>query len=222
MRENFKQSGDKGADGRTYIDGDWYDKGIPSSVNIADNAYIGTSYGFSAFYPTSESALRIGEASGCYDLAEFIVSGKGKVQVGNFTILNGSTIVCNSKITIGNHCMLAWGSVLTDCWSNIEHVHISKRREILINVSINAYRKYPFLTEAKPIIIEDNCWVGFDSVILPGVTLGRGSIVGCKSIVSEDVPSYAIVAGNPARVIKYQVPTDTDEAIKIAMTQYLK
>jgi acetyltransferase-like isoleucine patch superfamily enzyme len=56
------------------------------------------------------------------------------------------------------------------------------------------------------VIIEDNAWVGFGAVILPGVTLGTGCVVGCKTIVAEDVPPYAIVAGDPPRIIRYLEP----------------
>ena len=59
--------------------------------------------------------------------------------------------------------------------------------------------------------IEENVWVGFEAIILPGVTIGRGSVIGCKTVVTENVPPYAVVVGNPARVIKYLEPNDTDE-----------
>jgi len=55
---------------------------------------------------------------------------------------------------------------------------------------------------AKPISIRHNVWIGFDCVVLPGVTIGEGSVVGARSVVTEDVPPYTIVAGNPARVIR--------------------
>jgi len=55
-------------------------------------------------------------------------------------------------------------------------------------------------------------WVGFDSVILPGVTIGRGSIIGSKTIVEEDVPAYSIVVGNPARLVRRLEPDDTESA----------
>ena len=56
--------------------------------------------------------------------------------------------------------------------------------------------------KSKPIIIEDNVWIGFDSVLLAGVTIGEGAIVGARSVVRQDVEPWTIVAGNPAIVIK--------------------
>jgi acetyltransferase-like isoleucine patch superfamily enzyme len=58
---------------------------------------------------------------------------------------------------------------------------------------------------SKNIVIKDGAWIGFGSTILKGVTIGVGSIVGCNSVVTKDVPDYTKVAGNPARVIG-QVP----------------
>lgn len=54
-----------------------------------------------------------------------------------------------------------------------------------------------------PIIVNKNVWIGSDSTILPGVTIGEGSIIGAGSVVTKDVPSYCIAAGNPCKVIKY-------------------
>lgn len=54
------------------------------------------------------------------------------------------------------------------------------------------------------IIIEDDVWIGTAAIVLPNVTIGKGAIVGAGAIVTKDVPSYAIVVGNPARIIKYR------------------
>lgn len=56
---------------------------------------------------------------------------------------------------------------------------------------------------AKGIKIGDRVWLGGNSIILPGVTVGEGSTVGAGSVVTKDVPPYTVVAGNPARIIKH-------------------
>lgn len=60
---------------------------------------------------------------------------------------------------------------------------------------------------SKPIVIEDDVWIGEYSAILKGVTIGKGAVVGCRSVVTKDVPPYTVVAGNPARVVK-EIPED--------------
>ncbi len=54
----------------------------------------------------------------------------------------------------------------------------------------------------QPIIIEDDVWIGTRVTILPGITVGKGSIIGAGSVVTKNIPSYSIAAGNPAKVIR--------------------
>lgn len=63
---------------------------------------------------------------------------------------------------------------------------------------------YAFKGKDQVLTIEDDVWIGFGSTVLSGVTIGRGAIVAAHSVVSHDVPPYAIVAGVPAKVIGYR------------------
>lgn len=58
--------------------------------------------------------------------------------------------------------------------------------------------------EDAAVVIEDNVWIGFNVTILPGITIREGAVVGAGSVVTHDVPKCAVVAGNPAAVIKYR------------------
>ena len=71
----------------------------------------------------------------------------------------------------------------------------------------------------RPVTLEDNVWLGFDSVVLPGVTLGRGAIVGCKTIVTGDVAPYEVVVGDPMRVVRRLEPDDTQEQRERALRE---
>lgn len=59
-----------------------------------------------------------------------------------------------------------------------------------------------------PIIIEDDVWIGTNVIILKGITIGEGSVIGAGSVVTKDVPSYTIVAGNPAKKIRTRFKDD--------------
>ena len=59
-----------------------------------------------------------------------------------------------------------------------------------------------------PVVIEDDTWIGCNVTILKGVTIGRGAIVSAGSLVTKDVPSYAIVGGVPAKILKYRFSED--------------
>lgn len=67
-------------------------------------------------------------------------------------------------------------------------------------------RKYPLVT--KTITIHDWCWVAADAFISPGITIGQGSIVGARAVVTKDVAPWTVVAGNPAKFIKNRVFKD--------------
>ncbi len=76
---------------------------------------------------------------------------------------------------------------------------------------------YPFNTKsfvpAGDTIIEDGVWIGSRAMIMPGIHLGEGCVVAAGSVVTKDVPPYAIVAGSPAQLIKYRFPTDDIEKL---------
>lgn len=64
------------------------------------------------------------------------------------------------------------------------------------------------------IIVKDDVWIGLNSIILSGVTINQGAVVAAGSVVTKDVPSYAIVGGNPAKVIKYRFEPEVVEELK--------
>jgi acetyltransferase-like isoleucine patch superfamily enzyme len=94
--------------------------------------------------------------------------------------------VCNSGITIGNDCLIASKTVFNDTG-----------HEYLKHSNIN---KQPVST--KKITIEDDVWIGTSSIILQGVTIGKGAIIGAGSVVNKSIPEYEVWAGVPARFIK--------------------
>jgi maltose O-acetyltransferase len=75
--------------------------------------------------------------------------------------------------------------------------------DVIIVTENHKYTKESFKGwEKKPVIIEDNVWIGYRVIILPGVRVGRNAIIGAGAVVTKDVPPYAIVGGVPAKVIK--------------------
>lgn len=89
------------------------------------------------------------------------------------------------------------------------------------NHTMHGPSTYPFLTfmgqweelvdltqNKGDTIIGNDVWFGHESVIMPGVTIGSGAIIGSRAVVTKDVPPYAIVGGNPAKIIKYRYSSE--------------
>jgi maltose O-acetyltransferase len=116
--------------------------------------------------------------------------GPGKVlqqlRIGDHTIINiGCVFDLNGKIIIGDH--------------------VGVGHEVMLLTSSHQiggtiHRAGPLFT--APITIEDGAWIGARSVVMPGITIGAGSIVGAGAIVTKDVPPNTMVGGVPARVIR--------------------
>ena len=75
-------------------------------------------------------------------------------------------------------------------------------------------------TDNGSIVLKDDVWIGANCIILSGVTINQGAILAAGSVVSNDVPAYAIVGGNPAKVIKYRHSADIIE--KLVQVDYSK
>jgi acetyltransferase-like isoleucine patch superfamily enzyme len=202
---------------------DWYAGGIPANVRLGEHVYIDTAYGFAPFHSEHDPGLALGHASGAYDRTTFVVGPHGRIDVGAYTVLNGAYLVCNGRIRVGDHCLLAWGSVLTDTWpSDAGSLPVNLRREVMCAAANDPTRSLPVFAEPRAVVLEDNVWVGFDAVVLPGVRLGRGSVVGCKTVVAADVPPYAVVVGSPARVVRHLDADDTEEERARALREYAR
>ena len=130
----------------------------------------------------------------------FCTQADGKIVVGDHFYLGAnSTIVAVNSITIGR-CVIISNDV--KIYDNNNHPTSPEERE---KMSLNGFSNdnWQWKHSANaPIIIEDNVWIGQFSTILKGVTIGKGSIIGTRAVVTKDVPPYSIVAGNPAKVVK--------------------
>jgi maltose O-acetyltransferase len=103
-------------------------------------------------------------------------------------------------VKIGNRVLISHGVNIHD--NNSHSLSAARRAEHFQQILFG--RGHPSVLDdvpAAPIVIEDDVWVGFNSTILKGVTIGRGAVIGAATVVTKDVEPYAIVVGNPARVI---------------------
>jgi acetyltransferase-like isoleucine patch superfamily enzyme len=111
------------------------------------------------------------------------------IEIGANTRIHGSCIHAFKSIKIGDNCLIAGNVQIFDCNAHDLSGDVPSER-------INTHG------EAKPTVIEDNVWLGTNVVVLPGVTVGEGSVITANSVVHKDIPSGVMAGGNPAVVIK--------------------
>lgn len=127
-----------------------------------------------------------------------------RLRIGAFTYVNHHCVFDTaSPITIGRHCDIGF------------HVTFVTARHRLAS---DLRSRRPLQTEPNPIVVEDCVWIGCHSIILGGVTLGRGAVVAAGSVVTKDVAPNTLVGGNPARVIRSLEPTIAPLAASSALS----
>lgn len=109
------------------------------------------------------------------------------LQIGNSFINREVKIICNKRITIGNGCIIAMGTIIRD------------------NDGGNHQILSPDYINCKPITIGNHVWIGENVMILKGVTIGDGAIIAAGSIVTKDIPPHCLAMGSPAKVVRENV-----------------
>lgn len=154
-----------------------------------------------------------------------------RIRIGNHSIIRGELLLFahGGDISIGDWCYIGEGARV---WSS-ESVHIGNRVLISHNVNIfdslthplNARRRHAQFKaisqfghprsmdlSERPVILNNDVWIGANACVLRGVTIGEGAIVGAGSVVTHDIPPFTIAAGNPACVIRNLTPNEMDAA----------
>lgn len=128
------------------------------------------------------------------------VYGKGLLLIDDYTFIGNSRIFCANQISIGKGCWIADHVFIMD--SDLHPISPSRRLNDAKDFSQGIFPDVYTNIINAPTIIENSVWIGVNSIILKGVTLGEGVVVGAGSVVTKDVPAWTIVAGNPARIIR--------------------
>ena len=124
-------------------------------------------------------------------------------SLGENTVVNNQlTVVVPKNVKIGNDVAVMNGALMMAAGG----ITIEDKVLIAANVKLISNNHDPYERDVllcKPILIKKGAWIGAGSTILPGVTVGKYAIVGSDSVVTKDVPDYAVVVGTPAKIIKY-------------------
>ncbi|MBB4806602.1 virginiamycin A acetyltransferase [Chryseobacterium defluvii] len=126
----------------------------------------------------------------------------GTIEIGRYTSINGPNTHAQAVINgirIGSFCSIASGVIFQENLHDYEKLttYFIRQRVFGEALRIDSYSK-------GDIVVGNDVWIGAQSIILSGVSVGDGAVIATNSVVTKDVPPYAIVGGSPANVIKYR------------------
>lgn len=132
-------------------------------------------------------------------------------HIGKHTYLGDSVAISNKKTSIGAFCSIA------------SNVGIGPSQHPLNFLSVHPFQylnyeklrpqKQVDFSFSKPVSVGNDVWIGVNAVIMDGLTIGDGAVIGANSVVTRDVPPYAIVGGIPARIIRYRFEPEIIEKL---------
>lgn len=128
-------------------------------------------------------------------LSGWLISDGGKIIVGNNTIINKNTIIRSlNLVKIGKYCDIANDCAIQD--HNSRSLDYGERRKYMLT------GKFDEKVLNSPVVIGDDVWIGRRVTILKGVTIGDRAILATNAVITKDVPSSSVAAGNPAKIVK--------------------
>jgi acetyltransferase-like isoleucine patch superfamily enzyme len=111
------------------------------------------------------------------------------IEIGDYSRINGACIHAFKKITIGKNCLIAANCQIFD----------GNGHDLSMD---DVYNRVNTVGDAKEIVIEDAVWLGANVIVMPGVRIGKGSVIAAGSVVVKDIPPMSVAGGNPAKVLK--------------------
>jgi acetyltransferase-like isoleucine patch superfamily enzyme len=156
------------------------------------------------YNPFAREAVRIGSRS--LFMGEInVIAAAARIQIGDWCFVGpGAKLWAMESIDIGNRVFISHGVQVFD--NNSHSLSATERHDRFKELRTSGRHLTPELVVHRPIKIADDVWIGFNSAIMKGVTIGRGAVIGAGSVVTHDVEAYSVVVGNPARVVSKARP----------------
>jgi len=126
------------------------------------------------------------------------------IKIGDRVFIGSSSLVCADNIEIGDDVLISWNCTIVD--QNSHAIAWKERVDDVFN-TFHGIDKDWSKVKTSPVKICNRAWIGFNVIVLKGVTIGEGAVVGAGSVVTRNVPPYNVVAGNPAKIIR-EIPLD--------------
>ncbi len=181
------------------ITGQWDYGSLPKNVRLGPGCFLERKASFQRYRSEQPVGLSIGANVTAYTWTEFNINPSGVVIIGDDSVLVGAVFMCAERITIGKRVVISYHVTIAD--SDFHPLDLETRRlDAIANAPGGDRSKRPPV-ESRPVMIEDDVWVGIGAIILKGVRIGRGAKIAAGSVVTRDVPPGTTVAGNPARIV---------------------
>lgn len=182
------------------ITGRWDYRTLPGNVRLGAGCFLERRESFRRFRSTRADGLVLGDRVTVYTWTEFNVEPGGAVEVGDDAILVGAVLMCAESIRIGRRAIVSYNVTLADCDFHPRDPE-ERWRDAVANAPEAPRGERPTLV-TRPVIVEDDAWIGVGAIVLKGVRVGRGARIGPGAVVTRDVPPGAAVLGNPARLAR--------------------
>ena len=170
----------------------------PENIVVGEGTRMDSIMAFNQFRSKLDVGLRIG--SQCTFVAvQFAVAEKAVIEIGDRCYIDGAAIIAEERITIGNRVIISMQATIADSDFHPIDPELRARDAIALAPGGDGNRP-PFVN--RPVIIEDDVFIGFGATILKGVHIGQGATIEPGSVVTKSVPAGATIGGNPARILK--------------------
>lgn len=177
------------------LDHDWFLRPLPANVEIGERSWWYSAYSCLHYRSRRPRGVWAGHDTGIYNGTFFDLGPDGEVEIGQHCTLVGAIICTNRRVVIGDYSFIAHEVVLADSFAAMPFAEAASAPGNTGN------RASAGRNEEAAILLGENCWIGARAVLLAGAQLGEGVIVGAAAVVDFPVPPFAIVAGNPARIV---------------------
>ena len=181
------------------ITGGWDHDSLPKNIRVGTDCFLERKESFKRFRSTCDPGLVIGNRVKVYTWTEFNIDPAGVVEVGDDSILVGVVFMCAESIRIGRRVVISYNVTIADSDFHPRDPELRKLDAIANAPEGDKSQRPPII--AKPVVIEDDVWIGIGAILLKGVRIGRGARIGAGAVVTKDVPPGATVVGNPAKVV---------------------
>ena len=181
------------------INGTWDYATLPTNVHVGPECFLERKASFLRFRSTRDPGLVLGSGVRAYTWTEFNIEPQGLVGVGDDSILVGAVFMCAERILIGKRVVVSYHVTIADSDFHPRSAE-ARRLDAVANAPGGDRSQRPHV-ESKPVVIEDDVWIGIGAMILKGVRIGRGARILAGAVVTRDVPPLVTVGGNPARIL---------------------